>query len=239
VGVAGSLRLIDSAVGNRGGCPNGDCWGGEFGGSEVGGGGAAVGGGAVKSDWWPSGGGRWSVEVAEVSGNGEAGCGGGFESEAFDRDGGSLENATVEGGRAASEEGFDLVTGAEGGPAAARAFDGEPLGKRFGGAAFPAEGDRAEGEGGVAFPDDAAATGGGERERQEVGRAFGGGTTGRADEGEAELALVSVVDDETRALEKGHLAGGGRRSVRRLLVGRCGVGRFGRRVGVVPVRGCA
>ena len=164
VGVAGSLRLIDSAVGNRGGCPNGECWGREFGGSDVGCGGAAVGGGSVKSERWPSRGGRRSVEVAEVRGNGEAGCGGGFETEAFDRDGCSLENATVEGGRPASEESFDLVSGAEGGPAAARAFDGEPLGEGFGGAAFPAEGDRAGGEGGVAFPDVGAETGGGERE---------------------------------------------------------------------------
>ena len=143
MGVAGPLRLINSAVGNRGGCPNGDCWGGEFGGSEVGGGSAEVGGGAVKSDRWPSGRGSRSVAVAEVSGYGETGCGCGFLTEALDRDGGSLKNASVEGWWAASEEGFDLVAGAEGGPAAAWAFEGEPLGEGFGRAASSAEGDRA------------------------------------------------------------------------------------------------
>ena len=65
----------------------------------------------------------------------------------------------------------------------------------------------------MAFPDVVAVAGGGEREGLEVRRAFGGGATRRADVSETELTLVSVVEDETRALEEGHLADGGRRWV--------------------------
>jgi hypothetical protein len=121
-----------------------------------------VGSGALKTDMRPRGSGGRSVVVSEVCGDSEAGSGSGLLAEAFDWDGGSLENPSVEWGRAASEESFDLVAGAEGGPAAAWTFDGESLGEGFGGAASSAEGDGSEGEGGVAFPNVGGVVGGGE-----------------------------------------------------------------------------
>ena len=142
---------------------------------EVGGEGAEVGSGAVQSDRWPSGRGRGDVVVAGVRWDGEAWGGSGLLVETFDRDGGALEDASVEGGRAASEEGLHLVAGAEGGPSAAGAFDGEPLGEGFGRSASSAKGDGAEGEGGVAFSDVGPAAGGGEREWLEIRRSLNGG----------------------------------------------------------------
>jgi hypothetical protein len=198
-----------------------------------------VGNSALEADGRPCGGGGGSVEVAKVLGYGEAGGGSGFVAKAFDRDGGSLEDPSVEWGGAASEEGFDLVSGAKGGPAAAGALDGEPLGEGFGSAAFSAEGDGAEGEGGVAFPYLSGVAGGGESEGLEVGRVLGGGTPSGADVGERELPLVAVVEDKACALEEGHPTGGGRWRVRRPLFGRSGIGRHGGRVGVVPVVGGA
>ena len=51
--------------------------------------------------------------------------------------------------------------------------------------------------------------------------------------------MVAVVENKACALEEGHPAGGGRRRVRRPLFGWSGIGRHGRRLGVVPVVGGA
>ena len=116
-------------MGRRGGRFGGVGGGKGIGAVEVRGEAAQVGGGAVKSDRWPSVSGREGVVVSEVRGDGEPWCGGSLLSEAFDRDGGALEDAAVEGWGSAREEGFHLVAGAQWGPAAAWAFDGEALGE--------------------------------------------------------------------------------------------------------------
>ena len=146
-----------------------------------------------ESDGATSCGGRGVIGVTEMGGDGEPWSGSGFVSEAVDGDGGPLEDAAVEGGRSSFKEGGNLVAGAEGGPAAARALEREPLGERLCSAAPAAEGNRAEGVRSVACVDVGGANQGSEGEGTEVRRLPGSGLPGRANEGMTNPALAAVV----------------------------------------------
>ena len=123
-----------------------------------------------------------------------------------------MENASVEWGRATFKEGGNLVTGAEGSPAATWALEREPLGERFGRAAPAAEGDGAKSVRRVTRVDVREVRQSDEGEGAEVRRLPSSGLPGRADEGVADPALAAVVQDEASPLEEGHFArGGGRR----------------------------
>ena len=67
------------------------------------------------------------VVVPQVGRNHETRRRGGLETQSFDRYRRFVENAAVEGRRAAFEEACDLASCANWGPAAARTFEGESL----------------------------------------------------------------------------------------------------------------